>query len=238
MAWRTNTGGEEKTITVVCLWSTWGSPLWLTQREDKFDKHDIKKSWTYLTMSEEVLTAVFQSKKQPLHFLEHRRKWMPAFQPHISPPSFPITKWQPHCSLSPGWLTMREGIAGVKEWRPWPLRTAHGVCTSLLPSSPQLTALSPVRWPNQERASAPLTEHQDPSSALCPLALGSRNIHKLIPLLRNICQDFPITHGVWRGWVPSLEREMSGKVLSLSYRMEELSQGGSNHLCYPKGFKS
>lgn len=27
-----------------------------------------------LIMSEEVLIAVFQSKKQPLHFLEHRRK--------------------------------------------------------------------------------------------------------------------------------------------------------------------
>lgn len=62
MAW-TNTGGEKKTITVVCLWSTWGSPLWLTQREDKLHKHDMKKSWIYLTMSEEVLTAVFQSKK-------------------------------------------------------------------------------------------------------------------------------------------------------------------------------
>lgn len=42
MAWR-----KKKTITLVCLRSTWSSSLWQAQREDKFHKHDMKKLWTH-----------------------------------------------------------------------------------------------------------------------------------------------------------------------------------------------
>lgn len=242
MAWRTNTGGEKRTITLVCLRSTWGSSLWQAQREDKFHKHDMKKLCTHLTTSKEILIALFQRKKQPLLFLEHRRKSMPAFQQHSSPLSFPWTTWQPHFSLSPGWLPVREGIAGVKEGRPWPLRKAHGVCSSwcVQLTAAQLTsAHCPLTSLMAESAVSISTPHWAPAPKLSPLAPcpGIEKHPQTHPCAKKHLPGFPHHSLRCKGGSPLPWRRGSLGRSCPCLPGWKSSLSRSSHLCFPKALK-
>lgn len=138
---------------------------------------------------------------------------------------------QTHFPHSPRWLPVWEGIAGGKEGRPWPLRKAHAVCISLLPSSPQPISLSPV----------------SPASISSPHWAPAPKLSSLAPCPQT--KKHPQTHpwakkhlpGSLRdanGWVPSLEGDLwkgpgpilqDGGVLSAEGAATSVSPRHINH---------
>lgn len=172
-----------------------------------------------------VLVSVFQSKKQPLPSLEEMKAKHFNHSLHL-PPS-PELCCKP-TSLIPhgGSLCGKELLGGKREGHDPSGRLM--LCAS--PSCP--AHLNPFPSPqSHQRASVALTEHQHPSSALWPLALRPRNIHKLIHEPRNICQDHS---EMQMGECPPL-KGISGKVLALSCRMEECSQQREQPPLFPQG---
>lgn len=230
MAWRTNTGGEKKTITRVCLWSTWAHHSDCPRDKTSFinvmwKRHEFISPWG------KKLQFWFQSFRVKSSLCPLWRKWRPAFQPLPSPPSFPWIMLQTHFPHSPRWLPVWEGIAGGKEGRPWPLRKAHALCISLLPSSPQPISLSPV----------------SPASISSPHWAPAPKLSSLAPCPQT--KKHPQTHpwakkhlpGSLRdanGWVPSLEGDLwkgpgpilqDGGVLSAEGAATSVSPRHLNH---------
>lgn len=135
---------EEKKKTITA--HTWGSSLWPARREEpsfisitwkgcEFIQLWEKKSWLQF----------FGGRKQSQHFLEGKRKWIPAFGAHCLPSSFPWTKWQPHSSLSPGDSLGGRDLLGRSEgYNPsgrYVVRAAYSC-----PAHLNLHAGSPVQW--------------------------------------------------------------------------------------------
>lgn len=152
-------------------WCVWGAPgahhsdrprektsfISMIWKSHQFISPWVKKFWLQFFRAKSSLCTFWSTEGNQYQHFNHTLPLSPSPEP----------QWQPHISLPPGWLPVREGIAGVKEWRPWPLRKAHGACSSLLPSSPQSTALSPVmaKW-----AVSISTPHWAPAPKLSPLA--------------------------------------------------------------------
>lgn len=141
-------------------WCVWGAPG--AHHSDRLREKTSFISMTWksceLITSKEVLIAVFQSKKQPLHFLEHRRKWMPAFQPHffisllplnhMATPLFSFPKVAP-CEGGNCWgegvkaMIPQEGSCCV-QLTPAQLTSIHWLLTSLMAKS--AVSISIPRW--------------------------------------------------------------------------------------------
>lgn len=135
---------EEKKKTITA--HTWGLSLWLARREETSFISIAWKGCELIQLWEKSSwLQFFGGRKQSQHFLEGKRKWVPAFGAYCLPPSFPWTKWQPHSSVSPGDSLGGRDLLGRSEgYNPSGRHMVHAAHSC--PTHLSLRAGSPVQW--------------------------------------------------------------------------------------------